>query len=522
MRLDSAVFVPTTPQLSRVTSGTLLGLSLLPITVEVASRRGPAHFQLAGLAEAAVREARVRVSSAVARLGVALDEYALTVSLAPADVKKGGAGLDLALAVAILEAVGHVPPGASAGSLIVGELGLDGAVRPIPGLLPLLEGARKLGLDRAFIPAAGEHEGAHAAGIAVHPTPSLTALVDHLCGRRALGVARSGTAPGFEAVAPDLADVRGQGAVKRALVIAASGLHHLLLLGPPGTGKSLLARRLIGLLPPLTLEQALETTAIHSVAGLVDSGRGIVSSPPFRAPHHTVSDVGLVGGGRPPRPGELSLAHHGVLFLDELPEFRRSALEALRQPLEDHAVHIARAGAHVVFPAHPLLVLAMNPCPCGHFGSPRGQCRCAPPERAKYLGKLSGPLLDRIDLHVHVPPIDLAAPSASSASGATSAALRQLVHLARARQAERAACGLVQASSNSLLSLDELERVAVPARKARQLLSLATEKLNLSARAYVRVLRVARTIADLEGSTELSEEHVGEAIRYRTFDGHTL
>lgn len=519
MELTTATFVPPTLALARVTAGTLFGLSLRLVEVEVGSRRGPAHFQLAGLAEAAVREARIRVSSAISQLGLTLEEYAITVSLAPADVRKNGSGLDLALAVAILEALGHLPSGCTRGSLVLGELGLDGAVRPIPGILPLLDGAEKSGLGSAFVPLDNAAEGARVRGIRVHPVRSLEELVRHLEGAHPIEPLSPTPYAPKGLIGADLSDIRGQTASKRALSIAAAGRHHLLLLGPPGAGKSMLARRLVGLLPPLDLAAALETTALHSVAGLLDRSSGIVDSPPFRAPHHTVSDIGLVGGGGNPRPGEISLAHNGVLFLDELLEFRRSALEALRQPLEEKSVNIVRAQARASFPARPLVVLAMNPCPCGHYGSPRGVCRCDPAQRTRYLAKLSGPLLDRIDLHMHVAPVEVASLARGEADPKEStSSLATRVAEARARQLERKARGLVDVSDNGEASLDDLKRIAPLDSGGTRLIESAFTHLGLSARSYVRILRVARTIADLEDSDRVREEHVGEAVCYRTLE----
>jgi magnesium chelatase family protein len=507
--------------LCTVRAVSLCGLDPQPIDVEVASRRGPAFFQLVGLAEAAVRESRVRVASALSRLGVLMDEYALTVSLAPADLRKTGAGLDLAIAIAVLGAVGRVPPESTRGLVALGELSIEGLLRPIRGTLPLLEGARRLGVRHAIVPRDNATEAGFSPGISVLSAATLEEVVEHLNGRARLPQVSPGHfAPEDTAPHAELSDVRGQASAKRALEIAAAGGHNLILAGPPGSGKTLLARLLPSLLPPLNLDAALETTAIHSVAGLVDPSRGIVATPPFRAPHHTVSQAGLVGGGSLPRPGEVSLAHNGVLFLDELTEFHRSTLEALRQPLEEGIVRVVRARAQAAFPARPLLVGAMNPCPCGNWGNPRRACRCNGEERRRYIGRLSGPLLDRIDLHVQVPPVDVAAlcerdrPLAASET----CEVRARVAEARERQRKRFETGLVAHPTNGGLTLRELRQVAHPDENGERLLARAVEGLGLSARAYVRVLRVARTIADLEGAARVSAAHLGEAVRCRLLD----
>jgi magnesium chelatase family protein len=504
--------------LATVAASAVVGLEARPIQVEVCSSRGPSFFQLVGLAEAAVREARVRVASALAGLDVLIDEYAVTVNLAPADLRKAGATLDLAIALGILVALEKLPERAVRDTLLLGELGLDGSLRPVRGLLPQLDGARQRGLLRALVPATNAREAGIATGLDVRLARTLREAVDHLAGRRSLPPAtRTEFVPAPPTIHGDLADVRGQAGARRALEIAAAGGHNLLFIGPPGSGKTLLARLMPSILPPLEFEEAVECTSIHSVAGLLPPEEGIVRERPFRAPHHSVSEAGLVGGGEVPRPGEVSLAHRGVLFLDELAEFRRGALEALRQPLEDGVVCIARARARAWFPARPVLVCAVNPCPCGYLSHPRRKCSCSEEAVRRYRARLSGPLVDRLDIHVAVPPVDVAALTGAR-HGESSATVLARVARAREVQRERARRLGLTARLNAALSGSELERVAPVEPGWRRLMELAVDKLGLSARAFVKVLRVARTIADLEGEERVRQPHVAEAIQGRLLD----
>jgi len=499
-------------------TGATLGVDGYLVRVEVDLTNGIPAFHTVGLPDAAVRESRERVRSALRNCGFKFPEGRITINLAPADVRKEGSALDLAVAVGLMAANGEVGPGKLDGTLLLGELALDGTLRPVPGVLAVAVEARSHGVSTLVVPAANRGEAALVRELSVLGAGSLREVVDWLASDRPPPRSCPDRAPPPPGDAPDLADVKGQQRAKRALEVAAAGGHNLLFCGPPGAGKTLLARRLPSLLPELDFEEALEVTRIYSVAGKL-SESGLIRQPPFRAPHHTVSWAAMAGGGPGPRPGEVSLAHRGVLFLDELAELNRSALEALRQPLEEGSILLSRARRSIRLPARFTLVAAMNPCPCGYFGAERRRCECTPAMVARYRSRVSGPLLDRIDLQVYVQalsPEELF----RSASGESSQTVRESVLRARALQRRRFASSPPR--TNAQMSPKEIRRHCRLETAGESVLRQAAERLGLSARGFDRVLKVSRTIADLERSAVIETVHLHEAIQYRAFDAEAL
>ena len=497
--------------LCEVRSLGLSGVSGYEVRAECDLSAGLPAFEIVGLPDAAVKEARDRVRAAVKNCGFTFPVSRITVNLAPADRKKGGTMYDLPILVGVLAAGGQLKP-PEPGSAFVGELSLSGRLRPVPGMLPMALAARAAGITSLYVPAPSAAEATLAGGLTVYPVEDVTQLAAHLRGEVPLSPAQVWTPGAEELDSPDFADVKGQDNAKRALEIAAAGGHNLAMVGPPGSGKSMLARRLPSILPDLSRREAMEATAVHSVLGLTDAQHPLLLKRPFRAPHHSISATGMAGGGSPiPRPGEISLAHNGVLFLDELPEFHKDVLETLRQPLEEGQVVISRAAGSEKFPARFMLVCAMNPCKCGWYGY-GSRCRCSPRDVEKYLGKLSGPLLDRIDLYAEVPPLDFDELSRRPAAEPSSV-IRARVEAARAVQAAR--FGPDGPSCNAHMGPAELAAYCALDADGQAVMKGAFQRMGLTARSYDRILRVARTIADLDGAADIGVEHLAEAVQYR-------
>lgn len=493
----------------------IFGLETFNVRVEADVAMGFPGFDIVGLPDASVKESRDRVRSALRNCGFEIPDGKITINLAPAHIRKEGSVYDLPILMALLKYSGQLVADIS-NSVFIGELSLSGDVRSVNGVLPMTMKAKEDGFQNIYVPYHNKNEAAVVKGINVYPIKNLNQLFDHLCGRKPLETATVDIEDEENAVQiPDFSQVKGQSEAKRAIEIAAAGMHNILLIGTPGSGKSMLAKRIPSILPDMTFEESIETTKIHSVAGLLGANKGLITTRPFRAPHHTVSAVGLSGGGTVPKPGEVSLAHNGVLFLDELPEFSRAAMEVLRQPIENGEITISRVSGTLSYPCDVMLVAAMNPCPCGYYGHPTRKCICGPKAVTRYLSKVSGPLLDRIEIQIEVPPVEFS-DLTSQIQEECSADIKKRVNKARYIQQKRykgtgVKCnsGITPAMLNKCCPMDD---------KAQQLLGKAFDKMGLSARAYDRILKVSRTIADLDQSEVIKSIHIAEAVQYRSLD----